>query len=105
MKKLTICLFSSLAALSFAFAGEIFEVVQKDKAFSKKHLVIQQGDRVRFPNQDNVYHNVYSLSDAKTFDLGSYGKGAVKSVVFDEKGMVKVQCAIHPQMEMTIEVR
>lgn len=105
MKKLWISFFSASLALGFVYGAEVFEVVQKDKAFSVKHLVVHQGDRVQFPNQDDVYHNVYSLSEAKTFDLGTYGKGPGKTVTFDQKGQVKVQCAIHPQMEMTIEVR
>ncbi|MDT8447067.1 MAG: plastocyanin/azurin family copper-binding protein [bacterium] len=94
-----------LGLVGLVKAEEVFKVVQKNKAFSVKHLVIQQGDRVEFPNQDDVYHNVYSLSEAKTFDLGSYGKGPGKSVTFDRKGEVQVNCAIHPQMQLTIEVR
>ena len=85
--------------------GKVWEVAQKNKEFSVKHLVVQQGDVVNFPNLDEFYHNVYSLSPAKTFDLGSYKKGSTARVTFEHKGTVLVQCAIHPEMEMTIEVR
>ncbi|OGH00116.1 MAG: methylamine utilization protein [Candidatus Lambdaproteobacteria bacterium RIFOXYD1_FULL_56_27] len=93
------------AMVGWALEGKLWEVAQKNKQFSVKHLVIQQGDVVNFPNQDEFYHNVFSLSPTKTFDLGSYKKGSTARVTFENKGTVLVQCAIHPQMEMTIEVR
>ena len=102
MKKTTLGLLAVLAAAT-ASAGE-FEVAQKNKAFSIDKLTIKVGDTVRFPNQDPVHHNVFSLSEAKTFDLGSYGKGKSKSIVFDQPGTIEVECAIHPSMMMTIEV-
>ena len=59
---------------------------------------------VSFKNEDPFFHNVFSLSDAKTFDLGSYPKGQSKSVTFDKPGTVEVECSIHPEMKMLIEV-
>jgi plastocyanin len=47
---------------------------------------------------------VFSLSDPKTFDLGSYAQGQAKKVVFDKPGTVEVECAIHPDMKMNVEV-
>ncbi len=96
------------AAGALLFAGVAgaaeFEVAQKNKAFSVKELTIKAGDTVKFTNQDNFFHNVFSLSDLKTFDLGSYPKGEFKSVTFDKAGKVEVECAIHPSMLMTINV-
>ncbi|HEY9147056.1 MAG TPA: plastocyanin/azurin family copper-binding protein [Thiobacillus sp.] len=86
-----------------AFAGE-YEVGQKNKAFTVNELNIKVGDTVSFPNQDPFFHNVFSLSPVKTFDLGSYPKGETKTITFDKAGKVDVECAIHPNMQMTINV-
>jgi plastocyanin len=81
-----------------------FTVLQKDKAFSTKKLAVKVGDTVKFQNDDPFSHNVFSLSDAKSFDLGSYGKGGAKNVVFDKPGTVEIECAVHPDMKMVVEV-
>ena len=98
----------ALAALSLliaqAQAGE-HTVSQKGKAFSTKKITVQQGDSVRFVNDDPFAHNIFSLSDTKSFDLGSYGQGQSKAVVMDKPGTVDVECAVHPDMKMTVEVR
>lgn len=88
---------------STAFAAE-FEVGQKDKQFTKKSLNIKAGDTVKFTNQDPFFHNVFSLSELKTFDLGSYPQGESKTVTFDKAGMVDIECAIHPNMQLKIKV-
>jgi plastocyanin len=80
-------------------------VSQKDRSFTPKKLVVKQGDSVRFNNDDPFAHNVFSLSEAKSFDLGSYRQGHGKSVVLDKAGTVEVECAVHPDMKMVIEVR
>lgn len=82
-----------------------FEVSQKDKKFSQKALAVKVGDGVNFKNEDPYAHNVFSLSDAKTFDLGSYPQGQSKKVVFDKPGAVEIECAIHPDMKMVVEVQ
>lgn len=81
-----------------------YTVDQTNKTFSVTELKIKVGDRVSFKNSDPFFHNVYSMSDTKTFDLGSYPKGKEKSVLFDKEGKVEVECAIHPGMRMTVEV-
>ena len=82
-----------------------YEVGQKNKAFTTKELNIKVGEVVKFTNQDTFFHNVFSLSDPKTFDLGSYPKGQFKTVTFDTPGKVEVECAIHPKMQMIINVQ
>lgn len=89
---------------SQTFAKEV-EVIQKDKKFGAKNLTVKVGDSVSFKNEDGFSHNVFSLSDAKTFDLGSYPQGQAKKVTFDKPGSVEVECAIHPEMKMDIEVQ
>lgn len=81
------------------------EVGQKNKQFTNKTMTVKTGDTVKFTNQDPFFHNVYSLSEIKSFDLGSYEKGNSKSVTFDKAGKVDVECAIHPNMRMVIEVK
>ncbi len=103
IKKLVMTMFFILVSSS-AFAAE-FEVGQKDKQFTKKSLTIKAGDTVKFTNQDPFFHNVFSLSELKTFDLGSYPKGQSKSVTFDKAGTVDIECAIHPNMQMKITVK
>ena len=77
---------------------------QKDKAFSQSHIKIKVGESVDFRNADPWMHNVFSLSETQSFDLGSYPKPQSKSVVFEKEGKVDVECAIHPQMHMVVEV-
>lgn len=86
-----------------AQAGE-HVVTQKGKAFSQAALKVRAGESVRFVNDDAFSHNVFSLSETKSFDLGTYSKGVAKSVTFDKPGKVEVECAIHPDMRMTVEV-
>jgi len=106
MNKLRIAIVSLSMLLGMIGVADATEyvVAQSGKAFSVKKLAIKVGDTVKFINQDTMVHNVFSLSDAKSFDLGAYGPGASKSVVFDKPGTVEVECAIHPDMKMTIEV-
>ena len=96
--------FGFFLSLANAYAAE-HEVIQKNLQFEQKKLVIKVGDAVSFRNEDVTIHNVYSLSDASTFDLGGYQKGKSKTVKFDKPGMVDVECSVHPDMKMTIEVK
>ena len=101
----------SYPALMFILAGsaavdaETYEVGQKNKAFTESSMAIKVGDTVKFTNNDPFFHNVFSLSDAKFFDLGSYPQGESKDVTFEDAGTIDVECAIHPEMIMTIEVK
>lgn len=79
-------------------------VTQKNKEFAPQELTISVGDTVEFLNEDPFHHNIFSLSDAKMFDLGSFPKGESRSATFEKAGSVTVECAVHPQMEMTIHV-
>jgi plastocyanin len=92
------------AAAAGPLAAAEHVVAQKDKAFSTKKLTVKLGDSIKFLNEDAFAHNVFSLSDAKSFDLGSYGQGGAKSVTFDKPGNVEVECAVHPDMRLMVEV-
>jgi plastocyanin len=92
-----------LLAAGFAQAAD-YDVSQKENAFSVKALRIKPGDSINFRNDDPHFHNVFSLSDAQSFDLGSYPKGQTRKVTFAKEGTVEVECAIHPDMKLKVEV-
>lgn len=73
-------------------------ISQKGKAFSPEVLPILAGTTVDFANDDDIFHNVFSVSRSKPFDLGIYEKGLKKSVTFGQPGLVKIYCNIHPEM-------
>ncbi|MEK8033670.1 plastocyanin/azurin family copper-binding protein [Ideonella sp. DXS29W] len=79
-------------------------VVQKDKAFSVKTLSVKAGDKIVFRNDDSFSHNIFSLTDAQPFDLGTYGNGQSKSVTYAKPGKYEVECAIHPDMRLVVTV-
>jgi plastocyanin len=77
---------------------------QRNETFVPHVLAIVAGTTVDFPNNDRTYHNVFSLSKPKTFDLGRYAAGRSKSVRFDRPGIVRVFCDIHSHMRAYILV-
>jgi plastocyanin len=80
------------------------EVRQLDRRFVPDLVVVPDGSTVSFPNMDPIFHNIYSLSKAKAFDLGSYDKGQTRKVVFSKPGIVDVYCHLHPNMAATVVV-
>jgi plastocyanin len=82
------------------------EVGQKDLTFVPALLPIQVGTRVEFPNMDDTYHNIFSYSPIKRFDLGRYRpeERPIPSVVFDKPGLVTLRCDIHEHMRGLILV-
>src|SRR5579885_3218501 len=82
------------------------QMVQKDLAFVPMLLPVQTGTRVEFPNLDNTYHNIFSYSPAKRFDLGRYrsDERPIPSEIFDTPGLVTVRCDIHEHMRGLILV-
>ena len=77
---------------------------QRNETFVPHVLAIVAGTTVDFPNSDRTYHNVFSLSKPRTFDLGRYAAGRSKSVRFDKPGIVRVFCEIHSHMSAYILV-
>ncbi|HWA84987.1 MAG TPA: carboxypeptidase regulatory-like domain-containing protein, partial [Opitutus sp.] len=73
---------------------------QKDLAFVPSLMAVRVGTRVEFPNEDDVYHNIFSYSSPKRFDLGRYRKDErpVPSIVFDKPGLETLRCDIHEHM-------
>jgi plastocyanin len=80
-------------------------VAQEGAMFSPHVLPIMAGTTVEWPNHDRIYHNVFSMSDAKQFDLGLYkGNPPEKRVTFDKPGRVDVFCSIHTSMNCIVLV-
>lgn len=79
-------------------------VVQRDANFEPHVLPIEVGTAVRWPNEDDIYHNVFSMSETKEFDLGLYGRERTPVIVFDKVGRVDVFCGIHTSMHCIILV-
>jgi plastocyanin len=77
---------------------------QRNETFLPYVLAVTVGSTVEFPNSDRTYHNVFSLSKAKKFDLGRYPRGQSRSVRFDRPGEVRVFCEIHSHMSAWILV-
>ena len=98
----------TLAALAMAFAGRAHAadhaVSQTNKTFSMPVVKAKVGDTVTFKNDDTFAHNVFSLSEVQNFDLGSYKKGETRQLKLTTPGTIEVECAIHPEMKMKIEV-
>jgi hypothetical protein len=67
-------------------------------------LVIPVGTAEQFPNRDPFFHNVFSYSSTKRFDLGRFPRGEIRTVVFDRPGVVKVYCEIHQWMRSAVVV-
>src|SRR5215510_12984570 len=77
---------------------------QRGEQFHPRVLAITVGSTVDFPNNDITFHNVFSLSRVRQFDLGRYKPGRTGSVVFDRPGIVPVLCDIHSHMSAYILV-
>jgi hypothetical protein len=80
------------------------KMMQQEKTFLPRLLVVTAGTQVDFDNEDLVFHNVFSLSQGNEFDLGVYRRGVTKAVRFSRPGVVDVFCNIHPDMIASILV-
>ncbi len=77
---------------------------QENEMFMPRVVAVTVGSEVEFPNDDPIYHNVFSLARAKNFNLGRYPRGDTRRVKFDKPGIVKVFCEIHSHMSATVMI-
>jgi plastocyanin len=77
---------------------------QRNETFLPHVLAVDVGTLVDFPNNDSIYHNVFSLSKTRRFDLGRYARGKSRSVRFERPGIVRVFCEIHSHMSAFVLV-
>ena len=89
-------------------AGEFVErrarLDQRGERFVPHIVAIRVGGSVDFPNSDPFFHNVFSLSEPRSFDLGRYATGRSKTVRFDKPGIIRVFCDIHAHMSAFVFV-
>ncbi len=104
---------SGAAVLALTFCTAVnaadYTVEQMNKTFvvdgkQVEEFTVKAGDTIHFLNDDPFFHNIFSLSDLKTFDLGSYPAGQSKSVTFESPGEAEIECAIHPEMYLLLTV-
>ena len=106
----------ALLVLLFAFTCVVsaqakdITIGQKNKTFvfngeQVESISIDKGDTVHFMNNDPWFHNIFSLTQAKTFDLGSYPQGESRPVTFETTGNYEIECAIHPNMFLEVTVK
>lgn len=80
------------------------EIKQQDRTFVPDMAVVSVGSTVSFPNLDAIFHNIFSLSKPRSFDLGNYPQGETRTETFPVPGVVYVYCHLHPNMSATIVV-
>lgn len=85
-------------------AGHHAMMNQSHRTFIPHVMAVQLGTHVAFPNNDTVYHNVFSYREGKRFDLGLYPVGSTKTVDFNQPGLVRIFCNIHSNMSAFIWV-
>jgi hemoglobin len=79
-------------------------IEQRDKLFAPHLIAVPVGSTIGFPNFDSIYHNVFSLSQPRQFDLGMYKSGEMREVMFDKPGIVRLGCNIHANMSAYLVV-
>jgi plastocyanin len=78
---------------------------QREMKFIPRVLAVRAGTKVSFPNNDKTWHNVYSTSEAKKFDLGLYAPKQSRDATFEKAGVARILCNVHPGMEAFIVVK
>jgi plastocyanin len=95
---------SKAPPISMDLSSTKFVMDQQNLEFIPHILPVPVGSTVYFPNNDKVDHNVFSMSRAKKFNLGSYKPGESKTVMFDKPGIVEMRCDVHAEMAAYILV-
>ena len=92
------------AGAHFTARREVPQLAQRGQSFEPRVVVVPAGGTVSFPNFDPIYHNVFSVSPARRFDLGKYPRGQTRQVTFPRAGVVSVFCDIHADMAAFVVV-
>ncbi|MBI1262201.1 MAG: hypothetical protein GC184_10795 [Rhizobiales bacterium] len=101
---LTLTLTAGLLLPSASRAGEVHEIVQKERRFQTPEITIAKGDIIRFENHDEFIHQIFTESPTMSFDSDEKRPGESLDVEFDEQGLFEVRCHIHPKMLLTVKV-
>ena len=94
----------TLAAASPALGSDHL-ITQTGKTFSANAVNAKVGDTLSFRNDDPFVHNIFSLSDVQSFDLGTFAKGETRQIKLTKPGKVEIECAVHPEMKLVVEVK
>ena len=100
----TVVVYLRSAGRAPAGARTPVEIVQRGRTILPHVTAIEAGTRVEFPNSDDVFHNIFSLSGPRRFNLGRYPPGESRAIVFDQPGIVRLFCDIHSEMGGVIVV-
>ena len=104
-------IFGTLSAIAMATLSAIpllaadHEITQQDRHFSQTEITIKVGDTISFKNDDEVTHNVFSITPGMEFDLHRQAPGASSTISFNKAGDAEVDCSIHPRMKLLVHVR
>lgn len=79
-------------------------IEQRDRQFAPHVMMVPVGSTVSFPNFDPVFHNVFSVSPTKPFDLGIFKNGESRDVTFDKEGILRIGCNLHANMSAYLVV-
>jgi len=104
MKLMTLAAIVAFAGGCAAAVAAERSIGQKGRAFSESAITVKPGDTLTFMNDDNIHHNILSMSPGNEFNLGSQAPGTSTSVTFKTPGEVAVLCAIHPRMKLVVTV-
>jgi hemoglobin len=74
-------------------------IEQRERQFAPRVMMVPVGSTVSFPNFDPIFHNVFSLSPTKAFDLGIYKNGESRDVTFEKEGILRIGCNLHANMQ------
>jgi plastocyanin len=109
MRWASILLRIALAAVwgtaALAAAGQVHQIIQKDRAFSVGDIAIAAGDSLAFLNQDKFLHQIYVASGGLKFDSAEQAPGEVITIAFPEAGTYEIRCHIHPKMSLKVTVQ
>ena len=104
LRMVLVAILAPIACLSAIAVAADMTIRQKGRVFSTDAITLKKGEAVTFLNDDSIPHNIMSPSAGNAFNLGLQPPGAMTPVSFKEAGEVKVVCAIHPRMKMTVTV-
>ena len=90
--------------LPLSAVAEDHLISQREKIFSPITVHARVGDTLTFRNDDPFIHSIFSLSEVQPFDLGPFKTGEMRRVKLIEPGRISVECAVHPQMKLVVEI-
>lgn len=105
MRKPTLVAALSLLTMTALQAADSHLVIQKDRKFTPGIVTIRTGDTIRFKNEDQVTHNIFSASPGQEFDLKIQRPGQTYVRTFTAPGKAEIRCAIHPQMVIDVTIK